>query len=159
MIKQSLYDLCGCIEKNEVYGEMVLSYINGIHSVMSNFSLLLYDSIIIEEQYPLLSSKLKQISIEQIDHLYFLCKICYKLGIDPRLWQYKTDYKEYWSPSYNIYTHDIHLLIHTLILNKKKLISSYLKGIEEIKDEHLNNILLYLIQEEQKQIDNIKSPI
>ena len=47
----------------------------------------------------------------------------------------------------------------TLILNKKKLISSYLKGIELIKDQHLKDILLYLIKEEQKQIDNIKSPI
>ncbi len=158
MITIELYNICDQIEKNESYGEVILSYVSGIHSVMSLFSLLLYDSIIVEEHNIPLSSTFKQISIEEIDHLYFLSRLCYKLGCDPRLWSYEKDCKDYWSPSYNIYTHDTSILIDMIISYKKKLISFYKEGINNIDDKGIKKILHHFIIEEQKHINMIKSP-
>ncbi len=155
MITNDLYNLTSSLDINQKEGEYLLKYINHIHSFMSLMTLLLYDSIIIEDKHPQLSLILKKMSIDELDHLYFLSRVTFKLGCDPRLWVYHDDLKEYWSPGYNIYTHDINSLLSIIIMNKNNLINELKKGIQAIDNHCIKKILLHFIEEEYKHIQLI----
>lgn len=141
------------IEPHIEYGQMILSHLGGINSEMSAISLYFYNHIITKDTWKELSEAMQQISFIEMKHLDILAELCYRLGIDPRLWACHDDSLQYWSPGYNIYPRQIHTILENAIEDERTAIALYQSQIDYIQDENIQMILNRIILDEQFHLE------
>lgn len=140
------------LKTNVRYGQILLSNLGGLHSETNAVSLYFYNYIILEKRCPQLSHIMKEIGYVELQHLELFAKMCFQLGVDPRLWDCQNDLLEYWSPGFNIYPRQLHSLLENAIIQKQNTISIYQYQISCIKDPIIQSVLSHIIKEEQLHI-------
>ena len=134
------------------HGHILLSNLGGLHSEINTFSLFFYNSIILEKRWPSLSHVMKEICLVEFEHLEIFARMCYQLGVDPRLWDCQNDLLEYWSPGYNIYPRHIDTMLSNAILQKQNTMTIYQYQISCIDDPIIQDVLKHIIEEEQMHV-------
>ena len=145
------------LQRNTKLGYMLLSHLGGLHSKMSIVSLYFYNHIIIEDINKELSDIFYQLLLVEMKHLQLLAKVCFKLGVDPRLWNCQNDSLEYWSPSYNVYSTQMTSMIENAIRQEKNTIKTYQEQIQYIDEPIIQDILNQFIIEDKQHIHILQS--
>lgn len=140
------------LDINVEYGHVILPNLGGLVSEMNTVSLYSYNSVVLEQKWPELSLAMHEISLVEMKHLNIFSKMCYRLGVDPRLWDCQNDFLEYWSPGYNVYPRQIHTLLENAISQEKKTILMYQQQISKIDEPIIQDILKRIILDEQLHI-------
>ncbi len=140
------------LDVNQYYGQMMLSNLGGLHSEMNSVSLYNYNHVIMSEKWPELSHAMFEISIVEMHHLDIFAKMCFRLGVDPRLWDCQNDYLEYWSPGYNIYPCQIHTMLENAIMQEQNTISIYQHQMNCIDEPIIQDVLQRIIKDEEHHI-------
>ncbi len=141
------------LDVNVTYGQIILSNLGGLHSEMNAASLYFYNHIILEDFWPQLAEAMYQICKVEIQHLHIFAKMCFRLGVDPRLWDCQNDFLEYWSPGYNVYPRQIHTLLENAIIQEQNTITTYYYQIEFIDEPIIQNMLKRIIEDEQYHVE------
>ena len=140
------------LENDIHYGEMILSDLGGTYSKMNTISLYFYNHIILEKQWPKLSNAMEKVCVVKILHLKFLSKMCFQLGVDPRLWECQNDSLNYWSPNFNVYPQKIDIMLENAILQEKKTINHYQQQISQIDNQIITDMLQRIILDDELHI-------
>ncbi|MEG0365964.1 MAG: ferritin family protein [Coprobacillus sp.] len=143
------YPSVDSLDINIDYGHIILPNLGGLISEMNAVSLYAYNSIITEQSWPELSSAMHEISLVEMKHLNIFSKMCYRLGVDPRLWDCQNDFLEYWSPGFNVYPRQIHTLLENSIIQENKTILMYQQQISKIDEPIIQDVLKRIILDEQ----------
>lgn len=141
------------LDINIAYGQILLTNIGGLQCEMNAVSLYFYNHIILEQLWPELSKAMHKISIVEMHHLEIFAKICYRLGVDPRLWDCQNDFLEYWSPGYNVYPQQINTLLENTIIQEQNTIKTYEYQASCIDEPIIKNILYRIIKDEQLHVE------
>lgn len=143
------YPCINDLDINIQYGQIILSNLGGLHSKMNTITLFLYNHIIIEDSWKELSDAFQKIAMIEMKHLQIFSKMCYLLGVDPRLWECHNDFLEYWSPGYNVYPKHIKSMLENAIIQKQNTISSYQYQIDSIDDSIIQEMLKRILLDEE----------
>ena len=141
------------LDVNVTYGQIILSNIGSVVSEMSAVSLYFYDHVILEEVWPELSKAMHDISIVEMHHLEIFADMCYRLGVDPRLWSCQNDFLEYWSPGYNVYPRQIPSLLENAIIQEEKAIETYQQQAQCIPEPIIQAALNRIILDEKLHVE------
>lgn len=131
---------------------LMLSNLNGIHSVMNLLSLYYYNSIILSHTNKELQKIYKLLLKIKCRQFTILCRSCFLLGADPRLWYCHHDSMEYWSPSFNIYNSHMTPMIEYSINEEQHIIDIYYSQINKLNNQVLSTLLLSFIKDNQYSI-------
>lgn len=141
-----------CIDDLDIniqYGQILLSNIGGLHSKMNTISLFTYNHIIIDDSWHELSEVFQNIAMVEMKHLQIFAKMCYLLGVDPRLWDCHDDFLEYWSPGYNVYPRHMKPMLENAILQKQNAITHYQQQIDCIDEPIIQKMLKRILIDEE----------
>lgn len=141
------------LDINTHFGQILLGNLGGLHSEMNAVSLYFYNHVILEKAWPKLSEAMQKISVVEMHHLEIFAKMCYQLGVDPRLWDCQNDFLEYWSPGYNVYPKQINTLLENAIIQEENTIQSYQYQIACIDEPIIQAMLERIIEDEKLHID------
>lgn len=140
------------LDINIEYGQLMLSNLGGLHSEMNAVSLYFYNHIVLSQAWPELSNAMQKIAFVEMQHLNIFAKMCYRLGVDPRLWDCQNDFLEYWSPGYNVYPRQINTLLENAIIQEQNTISTYHYQMTCIDEPIIKNVLKRIIEDEQLHV-------
>lgn len=140
------------LDINVDYGQMMLSNLGGLHSEMNAVSLYFYNSIVLQDTWKELAEAMKCISMVEMHHLHIFANMCYRLGVDPRLWDCQNDLLEYWSPGYNVYPRQIHTMLENAIKQEQNTIATYHYQMTCIQEPIIQNMLKRIIEDEQHHV-------
>ncbi|MEG0275826.1 MAG: ferritin family protein [Coprobacillus sp.] len=146
------YPSVDSLDINVDYGHIILPNLGGLISEMNAVSLYSYNHIVMEQIWPKLAEAMQEISLVEMKHLNIFSKMCYRLGVDPRLWDCQNDFLEYWSPGYNVYPRQIPTLLENAITQEKKTILMYEQQISKIDEPIIQDILKRIILDEQLHV-------
>lgn len=145
------------LDINLQYGYMMLSNLGGLHSEMNAVSLYHYNHVILDEDWEELADVFMHIAMVEMEHLDIFAKMCLKLGVDPRLWDCQDDFLEYWSPGYNVYPKQIHVMLENAILQEQNTIDMYRHQIDCIHEPIIQKMLNRIIEDEKLHVDILTS--
>lgn len=144
------------LDVNVLYGQMMLSNLGGLHSEMNAVSLYFYNHVITEDAWPELAQAMHGISLVEMHHLEIFAEMCFRLGVDPRLWDCQNDFLEYWSPGYNVYPRQVNTMLENAIIQEQKTIDIYQNQISCIDEPVIQSMLQRIILDEQLHVEIFK---
>ncbi len=140
------------LDLNVTYGQMLLSNLGGTVSEMSAISLYIYNAVLLETQWPELSTAFLSISQTEMKHLQLFSRMCSMLGVDPRLWDCQNDFLEYWSPGYNVYPRQIKTMLENAIISENHAIQNYEYQLRCIQEPIIQSVLNRIILDEKHHV-------
>ena len=145
------------LDMNIEYGQIMLSNLGGLYSEMNAVSLYFYNQIILENCWKELANAMHCVSVVEMHHLEIFAQMACRLGVDPRLWECKNDFLEYWSPGYNVYPRQINTMLENAIVQEKHTIHLYQQQIAYIQEPTIQEALKRIILDEEHHVQIFES--
>lgn len=139
------------IERNQMYGRMMLDNMGGNCSEMSAVSLYLYNNLLIDDNERI-SHIFHKVSIIEMKHLRIFGQIARMMGENPRLWTYRGNRMAYWTPAYNNYPLELPALLMNAINGEKSTVQKYEQQCQKINDPNIVACLKRIIEDEKIHI-------
>lgn len=138
---------------NPAYAREMLDNLGGSNSEISAVSLYFYNNLMTQEKYEDIAYIFHKISIVEMHHLEIFGKMAYCLGEDPRLWTWRYNRRNYWTPAYNRYPSEFCRLIYNALNGELAAIEKYECQVRCIDNKNIVENLCRIIEDEKVHVD------
>ncbi|MCI8650870.1 MAG: rubrerythrin family protein [Oscillospiraceae bacterium] len=138
-------------ERNQRYGQAMLSNVGGSVSEMGAIARYLYGHVT-QEGRPEIAECFHHIAVVEMHHLAIFSELARQLGEDPRLWSPFRGGRRYWTPEYLRYPRKLEHLLRYALEEERGTIQKYNQQALWIRDGNILANLERIIADEQVHV-------
>ena len=138
-------------ERNQRYGQAMLSNVGGSVSEMGAIARYLYGHVT-QAGRPEIAECFHHIAVVEMHHLAIFSELARQLGEDPRLWSPFRGGRRYWTPEYLRYPRKLEHLLRYALEEERGTIQKYNQQALWIRDGNILANLERIIADEQVHV-------